>query len=311
MFAIRAILVSLGFFGVLYCLLSVVIVCLWRCATLADWSSARGFARLLFGLRLFPLVMSLVVTLAFALPAFLRLESGVVDEDLGTLAFGLCTLFLIAAGLFRMATTRSTTARVVADWMEGASMLDAGSAVPTFQAKAGTPLLLLFGVRRPKVLVSETTVALLSDDELRVSVRHEVEHMRSRDNLKKVVVHCWSFPGMAGLERAWQEAAEFAADDRAISSRGEAIDLAAALVKVAGLAPVQAAPAFTTGLADVSMSVERRVERLLAWNEPENHGPWSNEWYFLPLILAAVWWAAANYGQALSLTHRLTEWFVR
>jgi hypothetical protein len=29
------------------------------------------------------------------------------------------------------------------------------------------------------------------------------------------------------------------------------------------------------------------------------------------LILAAVWWVAANYGQALSLTHRLTEWFVR
>jgi beta-lactamase regulating signal transducer with metallopeptidase domain len=272
---------------------------------------ARDFARLLFGLRIFPVVVSALITLVFALPAFLLLESGVVDEDLGTLVFSVCSLLLLAAGLFRVVTAQARTARVVADWMEGASVLDAGAIAPTFQARPGIPLLLLFGVCRPKVLVSETTVALLSSDELRVSVRHEVEHMRARDNLKKLIVHCFPFPGMAGLESAWQEAAELAADDAAVSSRREAIDLAAALVKLSALAPVQGAPAFTTGLTDVSMSVQLRVERLLAWSENQIRGVRSRGWYLLPLILAAVSYAAANYGQALSLTHRLTEWFVR
>ena len=310
MFDIRGLLVSLGFFGVLYCLLSMLVVCIWRAANLLRGISARGFAQVLFGLRIFPLVASLLVTLAFALPAFLLLESGVIDEDLGTLVFSVGSLLLLAAGVFRVVTAQARTARVVADWMEGASIFDAGVTIPTYQAKPGIPLLLLFGVRRPTVLVSETTVALLSSDELRVSVRHEVEHLRSRDNLKKLIVHCFPFPGMAGLERAWQEAAELAADDAAISNHGEAIELASALVKLSELAPVQATPAFTTGLADVSMSVHLRVERLLAWNENQVRGVRRYGWYVLPLIFAAVWWAAANYSEALSLTHRLTEWFV-
>jgi hypothetical protein len=310
MFAIRAILVSLGFFGVLYCLLSLLVVSLWRCTNLLRRGSAKDFADLLFGLRMFPLAASAGVTMAFALPAFLLLESGVVDEDLGTLVFGVCSVFLLAAGVLRMVTTQRGTARIVADWMEGASSLDVGATIPTFQAKRGVPLLLLFGVRRPKVLLSETTVAVLSADELRVSVRHEVSHMRSCDNLKKLVIHCCAFPGMRGLENAWQEAAELAADDAAISNRRDAIDLAEALLKLSELAPVQAAPAFTTGLADLSMSVHVRVERLLDWHEASSRGHRSYGWYLLPVILAAVSWSAANYGQALWLTHRLTEWFV-
>jgi|HubBroStandDraft_6_1064221.scaffolds.fasta_scaffold00039_73 Zn-dependent protease with chaperone function len=311
MFDIRGLLTSLGFFGVLYCLLSMAVVCVWRCAYLLRGMPTRGFAHFLFGLRMFPLVVSAVVTVALAIPAFLLLESGVVDEDLGTLVFSVCALCLLAAGWFRVMTARARTARVVAEWMEGAKTLDAGAPVPTYQARPGIPLLLLFGVRRPKVLVSETTVALLSKEELRVSVRHEVGHMRSLDNLKKLMIYCCPFPGMAGLERAWQEAAELAADDAAISSRHEAVELASALVKLSELAPVRAAPAFTTGLADVSMSVRLRVERLLAWNETKARGVRSYGWYLLPLTLATAWWVAANYSEALSLTHQLTEWFVR
>jgi Zn-dependent protease with chaperone function len=310
MFDIRGILVALAFFGVLYCLLSLVMVCIWRGAYLLRRISAAGLARLLFGLRIFPLVASTLVTLAFALPAFFRLESGVIDEDLGTLVFSTCTLLLLAACLFRVLTAQARTVRVVAEWMEGASALDAGTHVPTFQAKPGIPSLLLFGVSKPKVLVSETAVALLSREELRVSVRHEVEHIRSRDNLKKLITHCCLFPGMAGLERAWQEAVELAADDAAVSSRREAIDLAAALLKLSDLAPFQPSPAFTTGLVNVSTSVNLRVERLLAWNESKMRGAQWSWWYLLPLVLATVWFAAAYYGQALLFTHRLTEWFV-
>jgi Zn-dependent protease with chaperone function len=309
-FDVRGLLVSLGFFGVLYCLLSVLVVCVWRSTNLFRRMSARTFAHLLFGLRIFPLVSSALVTLTFALPAFLLFESGVIDEDLGTALFSVCSLLLVTAGIFRAVTAQARTTRVVSEWMDGASILDAGVAVPTFRLKPGVPALLLSGVSQPKVLVSEETVALLSRDELRVSVQHEVEHMRSRDNLKKFVIHCCPFPGMSGLESAWQQESELAADDAAISSRLEAMDLAAALIKLSELAPVQAAPAFTTGLTDGSVSVHLRVERMLAWNEAQVRSarlPWSR---FSPLMLAVVFCVAANYSHALSLTHRLTEWFV-
>ena len=55
--------------------------------------------------------------------------------------------------------------------------------------------------------------------------------MQSRDNLKKLVFRFCPFPGMAGLESAWSQAAELAADDAAVSNLNDAVDLAAALVK--------------------------------------------------------------------------------
>ena len=205
-------------------------------------------ANTLFILRVLPLAGSAFVTLVFAVPAFVLLESGTIDEDLGTLAFGVGAILIIAAAVFRVMSTRARTSRVVGEWVEGAETLDAGTATPTLQAKSGTPPLLLVRIPEPRVLVSETAVALLNGDELRVAVRHEIEHMRSRDNLKKLVVHCAPFRGMAGLENAWNEATELAADHEAVSNSDEAVDLAAALLKLSELAPVQEAPTLTTGL---------------------------------------------------------------
>jgi Zn-dependent protease with chaperone function len=309
MFAVRGVMVALGFFGVLYCLLSLLVVCVWRCASPLCRNSAAGLARLLFALRIFPLAGSACITLAFALPAFLLLESGAIDEDIGTLVFSACTLLLLAAGLFRVVTARASTSRMVANWLEGAQALDAGAAGPAMQTKQGLPPLLLYGVFAPQVLVSESAVALLSPDELRVAVRHEIGHMRSRDNLKKMILRGAPFPGMASLERVWQEAAEFAADESAVSNSNDAIDLAATLIKLSDLAPLQAPPAFTTGLMDLTGLVKLRVERLLAWDEISSQVPvrW---WHVLPAVLTTVCYAVAHYGEALSLTHRATEWFI-
>ena len=56
--------------------------------------------------------------------------------------------------------------------------------------------------------------------------------MRSWDNLKKVLISATPFPGMGSIESAWREAAELAADDAAVTNRQEALDLAAALIKL-------------------------------------------------------------------------------
>jgi len=63
-------------------------------------------------------------------------------------------------------------------------------------------------------------------------------HAHRRDNLKKLLFRFCAFPGMSRLEAAWCEAEEMAADDAAVASVGDALDLASALIKLSRLAPV-------------------------------------------------------------------------
>ena len=308
-FCLRAMMVALGFFAVVYCPLSLVVACVWRWARLLCQNSAIGLARLLFAVRIFPLAVSAFITLAFALPAFWLLERGAIDEDMRTVVFSFCALLLLVGGVFRAVVAQTSASHRVARWTEGARALDAGATVPALQARQCPPLL-LYGVSKPRVLASETAVALLSPDELRVALRHEIGHMRSRDNLKKLLFYAASFPGMAGLEQAWQEAAEFAADEAAVSSSDDAVDLASALIKLADLARVQDLPAFTTGLVNCTALVRLRVHRLLDWDESSSRAVprrWSP---FLPLALVIVSYTFAHYGQVLLFTHRFTEWLI-
>lgn len=309
MFLLRSIMVGLGFFGVVYCLLSLGIVCVWRASDLMRQQTAAGRAQLLFGLRIAPIVGAAFITIAFALPAFFLLEGG-ADEDMGTLLFSLGTLLLFAAGMFRVMAAQRRTIGIVAQWIEEAHPLDAGIAAPTLQAKPGLPPLLLYGISEHKVLVSETAVILLTRDELRIAVRHEEGHIRSRDNLKKLILYAASFPGMGRLERAWQEAAEFAADEAAIANKNDAIDLASALIKLGCLVPVLDSPAFTTGLVDMTALVSERVHRLLAWNETDSRPRKIGWWCCLAGSLAALPYIVTNYGPALLFTHRFTEWLI-
>lgn len=308
-FCLRAMMVALGFFGVVYCPLSLAVVCVWRCARLLCQSSAVRLARLLFAVRIFPLVISAFITLAFALPAFLLLERGAIDEDVRTVLFSICALLLLLWGVFRVVVAQASASHLVARWIEGAHTLNAGATVPALQARQCPPLL-LYGVSTPRVLASETAVALLTPDELRVALRHEIGHMQSRDNLKKLLFCIASFPGMAGLEQAWQKAAEFAADEAAVSNRDDAVDLASALIKLADLARLQDLPAFTTGLVNCTALVRLRVHRLLAWDESSSRAVPRRWWSLLPLPLVIFCYTVAHYGQVLLFTHRFTEWFI-
>jgi Zn-dependent protease with chaperone function len=311
MFVLRGVAVSLTFFVLLYCVLSLMVVSGWRYLRFLRSASAQAQANLLFWARVFPLLASAFVTLVLVVPSFVLHEPRSIHEDMGVpLVLGVGCLLLFALGAFRVVAAQAETSRVVADWLKGADALDAGVTAPTFRAN-GTPPLTLVGVCSPRVLVSEATVALLNRDELRVAVRHEIAHMRSRDNLKKLVFHCSPFPGMVSLENAWQEAAELAADDGAVASICDALDLATALIKLSRLMPVQGTPAFTMALVNGSGSVRGRVERLLAWDESKAR-PIQTRWrYALPPLLATILCAVAVYGDVLTQTHRITEWLVR
>lgn len=311
MFALRGMAVSLTFFVLIYCFLSALVSVSWRWL---QWLHAakQSVADLLFVLRVLPLFASIILTAAFVVPSFQILEPRAIDEGLGTLplALGGGALLLIAYGSYRVIVTQMRASRIVARWLEGARPLDTGSEAVTFRSRRETPPLTLVGMRRPRVLVSETAVALLSHDELRVALQHELAHIRSWDNLKKLVFRFSPFPGMAQLETAWSQAAELAADDAAVSNFDDAVDLAAALVKLSRLIPVEAAPACTVGF--VTGSISARVARLLAWDEAgKRRERGIPRWLAISPVVVAVFFAFMTYGSVLALTHEATEWLVR
>jgi Zn-dependent protease with chaperone function len=167
-------------------------------------------------------------------------------------------------------------------------------------------------VRTPKILVSEIAVSALNGLELHAALRHEFAHVRHRDNLKKLVFQFSPFPGMKRLERAWSEAAEMDADDAAVSNLPEALDLAAALIKLSRLAPVQT-PELAAGLLhNPACSVSARVDRLFRWDESRialNHR--SRAWYAFVPTLAIGACVLLTYNSVLTGMHTVTEWLVR
>ncbi len=311
MFVLRGIAVSLTFFVLIYCFLSLVVVGFWRSL---KWRrvAEQTVADLLFALRVVPLLASIVVTAAFVVPSFQILEPRSIDEGLGTLplALGVAALLLIAYGSYRGIAAQMRTSQIVARWLEGARPLGACEETITFRSRRETPPLTLVGMRKPRVLVSDSTVEILSPDELHVALRHELAHIRSRDNLKKLVFRFSPFPGLAKLEAAWSEAAELAADDAAVSSLSDAVDLAAALVKLSRLFPVEEAPACTVGF--VTGSIRSRVARLLAWEDSgKSRQRRIPRWAAILPVVGILFCAFASYGPALALTHEVTEWLVR
>jgi Zn-dependent protease with chaperone function len=311
MFFLRGIAVSLAFFVLFYCLLSSLVAITWSTLRLFR-ASDKFLADLLFALRILPLLASIVFTLVFVVPSFQLLEPRSIDERMGAMPLGLgvFALVLIAVGGLRVTAAHIRTSRMVTQWLDGASVLNAdtdGWAV-TFHTKREAPPIMLIGVRRPRVLVSESTVALLSPDELRIALRHELAHIRSQDNLKKLLFRFCPFPGMAQLESAWSRSTELAADGASVTKLHDAVDLAAALVKLSRLVSVDAAPFCTVGF--VTGSIAERVARLLAWNERESQNARLRP-YAISAILITLLCILSNYGPALRLTHEMTEWLVR
>jgi Zn-dependent protease with chaperone function len=318
MFALRGIAVSLDCFLLLYCLLSVFVETVWRPLKPLDVAQ-QSVATILFGLRILPLVASLIVTCALVVPSFQLLEPLPIDESMGAipLVLDVCALLLIACGIFRAIAAQIRTTRAVTCWLVGARPLPANTndnenhnSSVAVHSRRESPPLIVAGVRHPRVLVSESTVALLTPDELRMALKHEHEHMRSRDNLKRLVLVFCPFPGMAKLESAWSQAAELAADDAAVSSQRDALDLAAALVKLSRLVPVTAPPVCSAGF--VAGSVSQRIERLLAWDEAsKSRRVHIRTWFVIPFAVAVSLLVSVAHGPVLAFTHEVTEWLVR
>jgi Zn-dependent protease with chaperone function len=316
MFAARGIAVSFSVFVMLYGILSLAVIVVWRrIRTHSQRHPVRRVADLLFALRMFPLVTAAIITAAFTVPSFLLLEPRAIDEPLGgiPLVLGLCGAGLGIFGIVNAGIALRKASRTVSTWTSAAQAIESFAPVPVLRISQAIPAMIAAGIVHPKVLLSGAAESLLSANELQTALNHEIAHVRRRDNLKKLLLRFVAFPGMRNLETAWLEATEMAADDAAVSNPSEALDLAAALIKLSRLSPVEPLADLTAALMHSPVSVmNARVARLIAWSD-ERLVPAQrfSLGYALSATIAATAVFAGTYSQLLVHVHTATEWLVR
>lgn len=322
MYALRGIAVSLSVFFLLYSGLSAMVGLASRnlsrkLPARSSGRSSQRWSNLLFAVRLSPAVVAIVITLTLAVPSFVMLEPRSAEEPLSVLAMALAGggIAVLLAGLWNAAFALRNASEAVGRWSAGARATEpdaAKSPVSVLRTTATAPPLTAAGILKPTVWLSGAAEFVLNERELQSALRHEFVHVRRRDNLRKLILRFVAFPGMNRIEADWREATEMAADDSAVSTAAEALDLAAAVIKLSQLTPFNSPVELTTSLVQSPVeSVNARVQRLIEWNDPRSVASENNSWRYAVCAVASVAVLAATYGDLLLRIHEATEWLVR
>jgi Zn-dependent protease with chaperone function len=298
----------------------------WRAAGRpARALSAAARARLLFGLRVLPPAFALVFVAALLIPAYLIYEPYPAPDTVGLPLAALAALS--ACGLARAAgrafSSWLATRRLTERWMRGAEPVAfAGIEVPSYRLVGAPPVLAVIGTLRPRLFVASQVLDSLSPEELSVALAHERGHLLARDTLRRAVMNLCRdllplFAAGRALDRAWAEEAERAADEYAARAGAEgALDLAAALLKIARLMPegvesVVPAGAFLLEGSDDGLAgrVRRLAEMASAEKSPGGGASLVLKTVAptLLLLLFTLVTAAAADPQILAHVHALTE----
>jgi len=288
--------------------------------------SASTRAEFLFAFRVAPLLLSTLFVAAFLIPAYLLHEpygtNEVVSGKLATLAVvsAVGVLLAVSRGVRSWLATR----RLLKAWLSAARPIKLSSvSIPTFALNNEFPILAVVGTFRPRLFVAEQLLTALTSDELHSAIAHEGGHLNARDNLKRSLLRVCGdalliIPCGRSLDRAWAETSESAADEYAAhTSSAAAVNLAAALVKVARMVPKgsrAAVPvaAFLVGNEE-DRGIKARVRRLLeiASNQEPRHRTFLRYRLMLPLILLAMPIAAVvvhhTNSEVLASLHLLIE----
>ena len=313
MYAIRGISVALSIFVLVYALSRLAVECgthlLVRYRN--RWSSLLS-PNSWYAAQVGPFLLAGLVTCLFAVPSFLRFEPSHAEEEFGlpVLFLSLACSAILAAGLYRAWSAYSRTANTVRQWRTNATVIS-NDRFEVLETGPDAPALVVAGLFRPKLLVSSTATQLLSKDELTRAMAHESTHIRNYDNAKKLVLRLCSFPPSRQLERHWLQSIEIAADQEAVASKREALELASALVKASRLS-LRNAELASNLATDAGELLHARVERLLAWNQDEMR-PTTALARALPLIMASATalMLVLSYQHLLLDMHYLAELLMR
>lgn len=246
-----------------------------------NWS-ARRRAGFIFALRVFPVAVALLFVSAFVLPAYFLFEPHSSDETIG---FNLAAVAGISAvgvviAFYRIFGTWRATRRLVRNWLKHAEPIEIeGVSIPVYRIQHTFPVIAVVGMFRPQMFVARQIFDSLNAEEFQAAIAHETGHVAARDNFKRTLLRVCRdllvFPFGRVLDRAWTTNAESGADEYAARRGGNsaAINLAAALIKIARIVPEGAKPSMPAGaflIQAQTAEVACRVRKLLQITERAN-----------------------------------------
>jgi Zn-dependent protease with chaperone function len=287
--------------------------------------SFRRQEQVIFGLRVFPVVAAAVFVLTLVVPGYILFEPHASDEVV-TLKLGLVALISligIAIALFRVFRTWLATRRLAANWLKHADRIAVDNVnIPVFRFSHPFPVIAVVGMLRPRLFVASQIFDSLSSDEFRAAIAHEYGHLTAHDNFKRAFLRVCRdmliLPFGRELDRAWTDNTESAADEFAANVGGKsmALDLAEALIKIARLAPANAAPVMPLGsfLIDARQdNLRQRVKRLLKLSNDKNVVANASllrsrrsTWLYCGLILSVLVLLASNKSLLFAI-HNISE----
>lgn len=242
-----------------------------------DEAAARRRERLLYLIQVAPLLIGLLVTVAFCLPEYLRYEPNHESEPVGwlclLLAAGVASWF--GSALLRgLRITLRTLRFARACRRSGRIVLHPGSATPILSVAHAQHPVGLIGFLRPFVLVSADWLdgGGLHPGALDVAIDHERSHAVHGDNWKLLSLSFLPhlgrvFPRSDVWRQHWQSAADWAADDDAAGGdRARSFLLAEAIVCAARAARSIATSQGTvicSALTSAEAGLALRIDRLL------------------------------------------------
>jgi hypothetical protein len=232
----------------------------------------RMASRLLFAMRVAPMAVTTFLVVGFCVPSYIWLEPDITGERVGWFCLLAAAIGAVAwaisllRGVISIVRTENYVRRCRLELgTEEHSPVSADVVV----LNGANAVMAVAGVVHPKLVVSQTVLDALSDDQREAAFRHEAAHRASRDNLKRLLLllspDVMPFvDGLGRIEHAWATFTEWAADDEAVDgSQDRALSLASALVRVAKLG-VHSAPGYVlSSLLENDHDLETRVDRLL------------------------------------------------
>jgi hypothetical protein len=239
----------------------------------AEHMKPRSAARLLFAIRVSPLVLTLLAVLGFCIPSYLWLEPETAGERVGLVCMltALSGLVIGASALLRVGGAIRGTVRYLHHCQHhGRKVTVPGEASPALVLTDKAPVLAIAGVFRPQLVISRRVMRGLSVAERAAALRHEQAHRTSGDNLKRFLIllapDIFPFVRTFGaMERAWSKFTEWAADDQATEGDPQqALSLASALVRVAKMGSTPRLGYLSCSLLGGDQELSERVDRLLS-----------------------------------------------
>jgi hypothetical protein len=288
----------------------------------AEHMKPRAASRLLFVVRISPLVLTLFAVLAFCIPSYLWLEPEASGERVGLvcLVMALSGIAIWASALVRVgAAIRGTVRYLHHCHHHGRKVTVPGEVSPALVLADKAPVLAVAGVFRPQLVISRRVMRGLSAAEREAALRHEQAHLSAGDNLKRFLILLAPdvFPFIrtfGSLECAWSKFTEWAADDHATEGDPQrALSLASALVRVAKMGSKPRLGYLSCSLLGGDQELSDRVDRLL---RPQAK-PRKPVKALIPLLTGAgalitsVVAVVTLWPGSLSLVHRALEQLVR